>query len=185
MGAAVASPSAATATTTKAIAGVNDKTHGRSATFSHAKVANTSVEVLVSGTLSDYELSLRSNPPLPQQEIVSLITTGTRSQTGTNIGAEGIALGGLNIASERILDELELAFVNKLRESGVEWGFRSSEVESEFQSSQYLLGGSGLSNVYAPELFLEAPWKALFPRTRTRELKKFKFSVSRTTDTLE
>ncbi|MDW8303455.1 MAG: translocation/assembly module TamB domain-containing protein [Acidobacteriota bacterium] len=66
------------------------------------------IEVDLSGELSEtssLSLNVRSNPPLPQADIVSLITTGSLTNTETGIPT---ATSGINTAAELLTD----AFVN-------------------------------------------------------------------------
>ena len=48
--------------------------------------------------------SVRSNPNLPQADVISLLTTGSLSNTGTGIPT--LAQGGLNTAAEILTDEI-------------------------------------------------------------------------------
>ena len=63
--------------------------------------------VSLSGSLTDTETlnaSVRSNPNLPQADVLSLLTTGSLSNTGTGIPT--LAQGGLNTAAEILTDEI-------------------------------------------------------------------------------
>jgi translocation and assembly module TamB len=54
--------------------------------------------------LSSISLNVRSNPPLPQADIVSLITTGSLSNTETGIPT--VAQSGINTAAEILTETL-------------------------------------------------------------------------------
>ena len=63
--------------------------------------------VSLSGSLTDTETlnaAVRSNPNLPQADVISLLTTGSLSNTGTGIPT--LAQGGLNTAAEILTDEI-------------------------------------------------------------------------------
>ncbi|NNF00745.1 MAG: hypothetical protein HKN25_17140 [Pyrinomonadaceae bacterium] len=63
--------------------------------------------VNLNGSLTDTETlnaSVRSNPNLPQADVISLLTTGSLSNTGTGIPT--LAQGGLNTAAEILTDEI-------------------------------------------------------------------------------
>lgn len=72
-----------------------------------SEIRGYQVFVTLSGNLTDTEsltATLRSNPSLPQADVVSLITTGSLSNTGTGIPT--YAQGGLNTAAEILTDEI-------------------------------------------------------------------------------
>ncbi len=72
-----------------------------------AEIRGYQVFVTLSGDLTDSDsltATLRSNPALPQADVVSLITTGNLSNTGTGIPT--YAQSGLNTAAEILADEI-------------------------------------------------------------------------------
>ncbi len=73
------------------------------------EIQSYQIAIDLRGELSDFSsmsLNVRSNPPLPQADIVSLITTGSLSNTETGIPT--IAQSSINTAAEILTD----AFVN-------------------------------------------------------------------------
>jgi translocation and assembly module TamB len=71
------------------------------------EIAGYQVFVVLNGNLTDTDsltATLRSNPALPQADVVSLITTGSLSNTGTGIPT--YAQSGLNTAAEILTDEI-------------------------------------------------------------------------------
>lgn len=72
-----------------------------------SQISGYQVFVNLSGKLTDSEslvASLRSNPSLPQADVVSLITTGSLSNSGNGIPT--YASSGLNTAAEILTDEI-------------------------------------------------------------------------------
>ncbi|MEZ5346429.1 MAG: translocation/assembly module TamB domain-containing protein [Pyrinomonadaceae bacterium] len=72
-----------------------------------SQISGYQVFVSLSGKLTDSDslvASLRSNPSLPQADVVSLITTGSLSNSGNGIPT--YASSGLNTAAEILTDEI-------------------------------------------------------------------------------
>lgn len=72
-----------------------------------SEIAGYQVFVNLSGNLSDpdsFSATTRSNPALPQADVVSLITTGSLANTGAGIPT--FAQSGLNTAAEILTDEI-------------------------------------------------------------------------------
>ncbi|MCB1024903.1 MAG: translocation/assembly module TamB domain-containing protein, partial [Acidobacteria bacterium] len=72
-----------------------------------SQISGYQVFVNLNGKLTDSEslvASLRSNPSLPQADVVSLITTGSLSNSGNGIPT--YASSGLNTAAEILTDEI-------------------------------------------------------------------------------
>ncbi len=72
-----------------------------------SQISGYQVFVNLSGKITDTEslvASVRSNPSLPQADVVSLITTGSLSNTGNGIPT--YAQSGLNTAAELLADEI-------------------------------------------------------------------------------
>ncbi|REJ75922.1 MAG: hypothetical protein DWQ47_09835 [Acidobacteria bacterium] len=72
-----------------------------------ADIQGYQVFVTLAGNLADADslrATLRSNPALPQADVVSLITTGSLSNTGSGIPT--YAQSGLNTAAEILTDEI-------------------------------------------------------------------------------
>lgn len=71
------------------------------------EIAGYQILVNLNGSLTDTEnlnATLRSNPALPQADVISLVTTGSLSNTGTGIPT--LAQGGINTAAEILTDEI-------------------------------------------------------------------------------